>query len=278
MKSQNRSIVLFFVLTFLFTWLLHAPTLLVANGILPAPFDMKAYASASLVVGAFGPLLASIVLLKRSSGWGAVRNLFSSAFDFRVKPLYLLAAITLPLVVTAGAHYFVRWAALDVLPDSFGLDDLAYPVIFWAIPAFLAMMVFGGGQEEFGWRGYAQEPMQERFGVVNGSIAIGALWGTWHLPLWFVPGDPHAAYPFIAFIIFTMAFSVQIGWLYNASGKKLLVPWILHSANNTVIPIFPVYNLEQESIQVGAWVYVGVNVLVAIVIAATYTRTEEKLA
>ena len=274
MAPQKRNVGLFFVLTFAFTWLLYLPSLLVGAGVLPAPFDMKIYAGVSLILGAFGPLFAALTLLVKASGWSAAWRLVRSAFDFRFKPIYLAGAFLLPLLVTAGSHYLTRLTGLDALPNSLGLDDLPYPVMVWAIPAFLSMLVFGGGQEEFGWRGYAQEPLQERFGVLNGSLLLGALWGLWHLPLWFIPGDPHAVYPFTAFLIFTTAFSVQMAWLYNASGKKLLVPWIMHAANNTVLPIFPVYKMEAGAVQTGAWIYVGINVFIAIIIGLRYLRSK----
>ena len=274
MNTQERNVGMFFVLAFAFTWLLYLPSLLVGAGVIPAPFDMKIYAGVSLILGAFGPMFAAIVLLVKASGWSAAWQLIRKAFDFRFKPIYLLGAFLLPLIVTAGSHYFIKFAGIDTLPNTLGLDNLPYPIILWAIPAFFSMLFIGGGQEEFGWRGYAQEPLQERFGVQKGSLLLGALWGLWHLPLWFIPGDPHAFYPFIAFLIFTTAFSVQMAWLYNASGKKLLVPWIIHAVNNTVLPIFPVYKMEPDVIQSGAWVYVGINVLIAIIIGVKYLKSE----
>lgn len=52
---------------------------------------------------------------------------------------------------------------------------LPIPAIILIVPYFLMMLIVGGGQEEFGWRGYAQEPLQERFGVVGGSIVLGVV-------------------------------------------------------------------------------------------------------
>ena len=274
MNTENRKVGLFFILAFVYTWILYLPSVLVGTGLMPAPVNMAIYASITLIVGAFGPMLAAITLLVRSSGWSGAWQLIRKAFDFRLKPIYLLAAFLLPLVITAGAHYFITLARIDVLPDTLLPDNLPYPVIVWAIPAFFSMLFIGGGQEEFGWRGYAQEPLQDRFGVIKGSTLLGAIWGLWHLPLWFIPGDPHAFYPFIAFFIFTIAFSVQIAWLYNGSGKKLIIPWIMHAMNNTMLPLFPVYRLEPNVVQTGAWVYVGINVLIAIMIGFALLRSD----
>lgn len=92
MRTQDRNTGMFFVLAFAFTWLLYLPSLLVGAGVISAPFDMKIYAGVSLILGAFGPMFAAIVLLVKASGWSAAWQLIRSAFDFRYKPIYLLGA------------------------------------------------------------------------------------------------------------------------------------------------------------------------------------------
>ena len=40
--------------------------------------------------------------------------------------------------------------------------------------------------EETGWRGFALEPLQHRFGPVAGTLILAALWAGWHTPTFFV--------------------------------------------------------------------------------------------
>ena len=189
-----------------------------------------------------------------------------------MKPLVLVAAFLLPIALAGLAVALVSVSGIDELPGSMVPQDLGYPAIIWLIPAFLSMMVFGGGQEEFGWRGYAQRPIQSRLGFVWGSLLLSAIWGLWHLPLWIIPGDPHIYIPFSVFVIFTMAFSVQMLWLFELSGYKLSVPWIMHGAQNTVLVVLPVYRLDADGPQTGLYLYVVLNIIVAALMASSRKR------
>ena len=46
---------------------------------------------------------------------------------------------------------------------------------------FLSFLPFFG--EEYGWRCYLTPALQNRFGARRGALAVGVLWGLWHLPL-----------------------------------------------------------------------------------------------
>ena len=97
---------------------------------------------------------------------------------------------------------------LEKLPFTLGpIPLLSVTFLGGIFAAFTVNLPFMFG-EEFGWRGYSQQPLQERFGVVPASLLIGVIWGFWHLPLWVMPGDGHSTYPFIAFLIMTTSISV----------------------------------------------------------------------
>ncbi|MFD3403600.1 type II CAAX prenyl endopeptidase Rce1 family protein [Kribbella sp. NPDC058693] len=46
----------------------------------------------------------------------------------------------------------------------------------------------GPVSEEFGWRGYVQPRLREYFGPLGTTAVLGAVWGLWHVPLYFLPG------------------------------------------------------------------------------------------
>jgi len=269
--NSKRNICAFFIITFIFSWLLWLPFVLWGFGVFQLNETVASLMTLAVMLGAFGPMFAAIVLIGRKEGKLGVKQYFRRAFSFRVKPIYYVIALLLPLLLTAVAHYFVNITGIDILPDNLLPEGLAIPVIVLIIPYFIFILLAGGGQEEFGWRGYAQEPLQQRFGILGGSILLGIAWGMWHLPLWFMPGEGHAYYSFFAFLLFTVSMSVIIGWLYNASGKKLVIPWIMHAISNVSMPLFPVLHLANIA-QPGYWIWVAVNILAAVFLTIWYWK------
>lgn len=274
-QQSSRNVWFFFLLTFIYSWLLWLPFVLSGFGVIQLSETAASMMTPAVMLGAFGPLLAAVILIIRKDGRSGVKKFFRNAFNFRVKLIYYVLALLLPLLITAVAHYIVNFTGIDILPANLFPEDLAVPVIVLIIPYFIFILVAGGGQEEFGWRGYAQQPLQQRFGILGGSILLGIVWGVWHLPLWFMPGEGHAYYSFYAFLLFTVSMSVILGWLYNASGKKLIVPLIMHAMSNVSVPFFPIMHMADVE-QPGYWVWVGVNVLVAICLTIWFMRKSQK--
>lgn len=258
--QNNRQPWKFFLLTFAYSWLLWIPSVLDGIG-LDLPFDVTGYSTVVVIIGAFAPLLAAITLIACEEGRKGIKSFFGRALDFRIKPVYLFIALGLPLVIHVIAHYLALAVGLDVAQTLFPSEISIAPVIL-AIPYFVLMLVIGGGQEEFGWRGYAQEPLQEKIGVIPASLVIGVIWGIWHLPLWFMAGDLHSAYSFFAFVIMTTSISLIYAWLYNTSGKKLIVVLFFHAMNNTAAPLLPFLHGVEGKPESAYWIYVAVNVVI----------------
>lgn len=54
------------------------------------------------------------------------------------------------------------------------------------------------------------------------------IWGLWHLPAFFLSGTPQSAWPFVPFLISSIAVSVMVTPLFNASHGSLLLPALFH--------------------------------------------------
>ena len=255
----------YFLLTFAYAWLIWIPSVLDGLG-LDLPFDVTGYSMVVVIIGAFAPLLAAITLVARNEGRKGIKAFLKRALDFHIKPIYLILALILPLVIHLIAHYLALALGLDVAQTLFPAEISVAPVIL-AIPYFFLMLVIGGGQEEFGWRGYAQEPLQEKIGVIPASLVIGVIWGIWHLPLWFMAGDMHNAYSFLAFVMMTTSISLMYAWLYNSSRKNLIVVMFFHAMNNTAAPLIPFLHGIEGKPESAYWVYAAVNVFFGLIFA-----------
>jgi uncharacterized protein len=270
--QTNRNPIVFFLLTFAYSWILWLPSILSGLGIVSV--DTEAYTAVVVPIGAFAPMLAAITLIARQHGAKESWRFIRQAFDFHAKPIYFGVALFLPILIHAITHYLAPAMGLTVA-DSLIPADLPVPSILLAILYFLAMAFIGGGQEEFGWRGYAQRPLQERIGVIPASLLIGVMWGLWHLPLWIMPGEPHATYPFLAFLTMTTGISVVYAWLFNGSGQKISIVIIFHAMNNTAAPFLPYLRWEDGQPETAYWLYAAVNVVFALVFAFLI-RQEDK--
>jgi len=273
--QERRSPFVFFALTIAYTWLVWLPSIITGLGV-DFGFDAAAYNQVFNLIGAFGPLAAALTLIVRRHGWKESWQFIRQAFDFRTKPIYFLLALAIPLGYHVVAHYLAPLFNLQVADSLLGLvvPEGASPwtVVIVVILYFLFILMVGGGQEEFGWRGYAQQPLQERYGIIKASLMIGVVWGVWHLPLWIMPGDGHSTYSFLAFLIMTTSQAVVYGWLYNASGQKLIIPLLFHAMHNTAPGPFPVLHMIPGEPETAFWVYAGVNVVAGLIAAYLIRR------
>ena len=267
---EGRSPFVFLALTIALTWLIWLPSII--TGLVgDFGFDAEAYILVFNSIGAFCPLIVAIALVVRRHGWKEGWQFIRQAFDLRTKPFYFGLALAIPLGLNVLAHYLAPVFNLEVADSLMGLivpeGTPTVVVVLMGIAYFFFILFLGGGQEEFGWRGYAQQPLQERYGILNASLMIGAVWGIWHAPLWIMPGDGHASYSFLAFLLMTTSQAVVYGWLYHASGQKLIIPLLFHAMNNTAPGPFPVFHMIPGKPETAYWIYTGVNILAGMIAA-----------
>jgi membrane protease YdiL (CAAX protease family) len=223
----------FFVITFAFSWLLWLLPVLRSNGLSELPEAVGLLG----MLAPFGPSAAAFWLVSREMGIGGVRALWLRGWRAGPDRKWLIPALGLgpmlalatvaAVVVTGGS---VDWAAgvppLMILP-VFGLIYFAN-----ALP------------EEYGWRGYALDPLQQRFSALGASLALGLIWGMWHLPLVFIEGTTQAAIPFYEFVLQTMLLAVLYTWLFNNTGGSVLVVALFHASANTAAAAVPTWTTE----------------------------------
>jgi membrane protease YdiL (CAAX protease family) len=101
----------------------------------------------------------------------------------------------------------------------------------------LALTAVQGPVEEFGWRGLALPLLQRRFSPIWAGLILGVMWGFWHLPAFLLSGTPQSAWSFTPFFVGSVALSVIVTALFNASGGSILLPALFHFQCNN--PIWP---------------------------------------
>jgi len=243
----------FFVLTFAISWLLWLPSVLRTNGYPNLP-EIVGLAGMFAVLG---PTIAAFILVGRESGRAGmgrlIRRAFATGFSMR---WWLPTLLLMPIIGLLTA------AILSLLGTE--IPDWTAPTLVTALVTAITILFIGGGLEEFGWRGYALDRMQNGKNAVVASLVLGFFWGLWHLPLFFMEGttQAEAAIPIWEFILQIMVLSVLFSWLYNNTGGSLLVAILFHTIGNTTGALLPPY----FATEIGRWVYFGLLLITSIII------------
>lgn len=166
----------FYLLAFGLAWLGWLPAALGSRGI--TPFTAPVW-QVLLILPAVAPALAAGVVARRSYGTAQANALFAALLQWRVAPIWYLAAVGGPLMIAGLARAF---AALLGWPDDLlaPQDERVAVVIAALISSLLA-----NPWEEVGWRGFALPHWQQRYNALAATVIVGGLWGLWHLPIFF---------------------------------------------------------------------------------------------
>jgi len=245
-RTETRNLVLFFLIAFAWSWLLWLPQILWGISLFLAPF---------------GPTVAALLLTAINEGGRGVKALLKRGVDFGFRKVWLLPIFLLmPAIV--GLSLLLAVLGGEPLPE---VPVLAQP---WSIiPAFFYILFLGGPlAEEFGWRGYALDRLQTRFNALVASIILGVVWGLWHLPLFFMPGqDIYRNMPIWGFILGTVFFSILFTWIYNNTGRSILAVLLFHTVGNLAHFIFPAVATTW-----GGLYSLVLNVVVVIIVVAVW--------
>lgn len=219
---------------------------------------------ALILPGGFGPPVAAGIVTWAAGG--SVRTWAGQALRWRVAPRWYLLAVALPaLVAVAGVGAGLAAAG--------GPLDAA--VVPGRLSAFLVGLVVltlvGGGQEEFGWRGFALPRLQARYGALAASVVVGVVWAVWHLPLFLFDAARNASGSFAVYALLVVAFSVVLTWCYNETGGSVLLAMLFHGALNAsgnLVPA-PVDALEEWGLAVDVgWAVAALLLAAAVVVWA----------
>jgi hypothetical protein len=101
----------------------------------------------------------------------------------------------------------------------------------------MAIALFIGPIEEFGWRGVALPLLQRRFTPLGAGLVLGVVWALWHVPSFLMSGTPQSAWSFGPYFIGILALSVIMTPLFNAAGGSILIAALFHF--QVMNPVFP---------------------------------------
>jgi len=226
---------LFFLLTFVFSWLFWSI----------AVYLNQTYASFPTIIfyalGGFGPSIIGISLTYLTKSKDEIKDFWYRSRDFKRISFQWYGAIIIlsftPLLMAGG---------LSIL---FGGNGITFDSVF--LSTFLVSLMFliiGVIAEEFGWRGYVLVPLQNKYNAFISSIIIGLFWGIWHLPLFFIKETYQQSLglfsiEFWMFFIMIFPHSIIYTLLFNNTNRSILSAILFHFCVNFFGQLFS-FNIQ----------------------------------
>ena len=251
MKSLLKGPWIYFLATFLWTWSLCGILIFSDMG------EASGLPFIILISAMIGPGVTGIGFTYLTRSKGEVRTYWQRVVDVKRMSLSWLAiAISLPFVLQFMA------GAIDGLAGGIGLrlGEAANALITSPVSLILTLCIISLVPffEELGWRGYAQDVLQEKHSALVASLILGVVWSLWHLPASFIPGTYQAGLG-IGTLEFWLHFtgivvlSIVISWIYINTNRSILIMVIFHAMINLAGELIQLSELG-ETIFTFCWV------------------------
>lgn len=262
----SKTIKIYTISVFLFSWILWLPSVLEYFNIINFGSDETSQTvfALTLLIGAFGPAFGAFIALK-SENKSFIHHLkgcvsFKGINGLKAWGIWLGFALLIPLFIN-GVSMVIGLILKFDLPESRLDSILVY------IPYILFIMILGGGQEEIGWRGFLQGEMLKEHSFEKTSVFIGFLWGLWHFPLWFMIWDEHYLTPYLGFLLMTISISFIYSFIYSNTNGNILIQIIFHASNNAANALLYVLYVDKSANEQSLyWLYVAINVIAAFIV------------
>lgn len=182
-----------------------------------------------------GPAVMGTLLTYLALNKAGQKDYWVRIIDFKRIPFkwYLIIFLLIPAVIILAdllSGYWASYSFAHQLP-SLGLTLLSVPLV----PVL----------EELGWR-YAIDRLQEKYSALGSTLILGVLWGSWHLPVFFLPNSIYQTMPFGSLIfwlymVHAVVISFVFTWVYINTNRSILSAILLHTvlefcANTGMIP------------------------------------------
>jgi membrane protease YdiL (CAAX protease family) len=224
-RMTPKALVPFLALAFGLTWGIAALLILFSEQI-AAVFGEIGLSNPLVILAVYSPGFAGLFLVWRRDGLQGLGRFFRRLALWRAPTVWWLFLILgIPAVVYAGAA--IKGTIGDLFPFS---------PWYQVLPA-LALALFLGPIEEFGWRGLALPLLQRRFAPFWSGLILGVIWAVWHIPSFLMSGMPQSSWAVGPYFLGIVAISVILTPFFNAARGSLLIAILYHF--QMMNPIWP---------------------------------------
>ncbi|MEJ2750150.1 MAG: CPBP family intramembrane metalloprotease, partial [Anaerolineae bacterium] len=237
-KSHQYKPTIYFIFAFAITWL---------NGFLLVAQSRQGGEKSiiNLLLGYMGPYIAALLMM----------YLFARKLPFVLflLPVAMVVSILISIAFGQPADQ-LRFAQ-------------EFKVFDGEVVLSMILLVLVPVLEELGWRGYGVDSLASKFNLFTTSMIFGALWGIWHLPVFFIKDSYQsglwAQNPIFAINFFVGIFPLAIimNYLFYKNKRSISLIALFHVLVNYSSELF-------EADQISKCIFTGVLAVVAVIIIA----------
>lgn len=222
-EFETKNLCLFFIISFVYSWFFWLlgkafPEFAVIPLIGGFSYPLLGW------IGNCGPLVAAFGLTYFNERKVGVKKLLKRGIDVSFKRKWLLPTFLLMPIIIVGS--FLLAAFLEGLSLNTTLLSNWWEIILPLVVGFILLLTIAPIGEEFGWRGYALDRLQQKWSALTSSVILGIIWGFWHFLNYFPNALPLLL---LQFIPFTISTSIVFTWMHNNTGGSVFVALILHT-------------------------------------------------
>lgn len=213
--------VLFFVLTYFFTWIFWIPAIYVPESISPV----------LMLLGLLAPAVVSTVFVILSGSDALKQDLKNKIVGFyKVKWLNVIWAVIVFLIVIVCSVLLSLLFGQSLNQFAF-VEDFSFTGV--GIAGAFITITLASIIEEIGWKGYCEDSIGNYMNWFWESLIFGVLWSFWHFPLIFIHGTYQAGLMVnplfvINFFVSSIPMGFVITWVYLVSERSILACIIFH--------------------------------------------------
>lgn len=229
--NSSKYLLLFFVITFVWIWGFGFAPL--ALGLVGTPIGTFLF-----YFGGGAPSVTALFIVFLTYSKEEKRDYFRRCFSFRYMGLKWLVFIIIffALISLLGLIISTKLLGLEMPGMDFLYAIIRNPV--YILPILLISLISGPLNEEFGWRGYSLDKLFARFGFAGATLILGFLWGIWHLPWYFTPGQAQydllqtSPMDAILYIPSIMMLNFVVSFVYVKTKRSILAGALTHMFGN----------------------------------------------
>ena len=251
----KHRVLTYFFLTYLITWtswftvyLIYEPYRMTPE---LAPIPMLIFLEILAKIGACGPGITALILTAYLNGKKGFRDFIRRIFRWRIKPIYYVFAIFLPLLI-----YFIPLSIEYILGEPFPNTIVVYGFLGF-ISHYMIRLLLGNYEEEIGWRGFAQHHLQKSYTPIHMSIIIGLPHALWHIPMFLIESGSIDILFLLIYTIRVIMLTFLVTWLYSKTQSVLLAA-LLHVTLNESSLFLAAATIQGNLIVMGLTAILGI--------------------